>query len=241
MLKKLYSGVLALFLSLLAVGFYTAPANASETKNVTYCQAQGNGSYHVLTAAESSLIDKDGKLKQGGINENDIIPPFDYNFGGNDAGKFLGTANWADADNQKLWRNNCFAVNHTLTPELPTAPQAMCVGGDTGLVIPTPTNGLTVSSAYTNGTYEVIYGLPTDTVADKYTFAPGFANPVTITPIPAGPGDPYWDDTKGACNLPDTGAGDSIQWWMVPAGAGMILLAALLLVAKPFIGRRLNA
>jgi len=238
-MKKVISGVIVLVLTLMgfaALSFASmAPASASEVTNkVTYCQATGNGSFHPITAAENSVIDKDGKLQQGGVNANDIIPPFDYNFGGNDHGTFAGQ-NWS-TENQTLWRNGCNPTNVVLTPVLPIAPIQTCADPTPTFTVPAQPSGINVTSAADDkGSYTVAYELPANTVHNTYSFIAGFVNPVIIATIDNRPLDAMWDAAKGACNMPDTGAGiksEHVLW------AGGLIFAGLVLLT---VSRRRNA
>lgn len=236
MLKRTYSGALALLLGLLAVGFIAPAANASEAKNVTYCQATASTTnpYVKITASENSVIDNEGKLKQGGVNAVDIIPPFDYNFGGNDHGTFAGQ-NWT-TENQTLWRNGCNPATTILTPNLPTAPIQTCASPNPTFSVPAQPAGINVSStADDKGNYTVAYELPKNTVHNTYMFPLDFVNNISVATVDNRPLDAMWDSTKGACNMPDTGAGiksEHVLW------AGILIFSGLMLTT---LARRRNA
>lgn len=233
---KHISAPLVLVPALLAIGFLAAPsADASESKNVTYCQATASETnpYVVVTAAENSVIDKDGVLKQGGVNEGDIIPPFDYNFGGSSSGTFAGQ-NWTK-ENQTLWQNGCKPTGNVLTPILPEAPVQTCANPNPTFTVPTQPEGVNVTSAADDrGNYTVFYALPQNTKHSSYVFPEGFVNPVTVTTVDNRPNDPMWDESKQACNLPDTGAGEVNSLHVLYAG--VLIFAGLVL--KTFVGRR---
>jgi hypothetical protein len=229
MLKKIYTGALALLIGLLSIGFFAPAASASEvTSKVTYCQATASTTnpFNKITAAKDSVLHKDGTLKQGGINANDIVPPFEYNFGGNDYGSFAGQ-NWT-TQNQTLWRNDCNPASTVLTPVLPVAPIQTCANPNPTFVVPAQPEGINVTSAADDkGNYTVSYELPANTVYNTYSFVTGFVNNVLISTIDNRPLDDMWDAAKGACNMPDTGAG-KIKSEHILIGGGLIFTGLVL-------------
>lgn len=227
MLKKIISGAIALFLGLLAVGFVGAPANASETKKEAVCQATADGHFNPQLVARDSIINGRG---DNGINENDIVAPFDYNFDGGAVEHYPGSKAWADPANQTLWANLCKPTNNVLTPVLPVSPVATCTNPNPVFTLPVQKDGINVTSAADDkGNFTVSYELPKNTTYNTYAFPAGFVNPVTVKTTDNRPLDIYWDSAKGACNLPDTGIGSINSVHILYAGgligAGLIVTA----------------
>lgn len=239
-MKKLTSGVLSATIGLLAVGFIGTPAQASESKKEVICHATAADKYVSTPVARDSIIN--GGHGENGINAGDIIQPFSYNFNGGPEEQYPGQ-NWVGfPENQTLFNNGCNPTDIPLTPVLPVAPIATCSDQNPTLTIPAQPSGINVTStANDKGEFFVNFQLPEDTPYTTYSFADGFSKDLKLTTIDNRPTDPLWDDATKTCKMPDTGAGDQIQWWMIPTAAGMFLLAALLFVAKPFIGRRFSA
>lgn len=228
-MKKLVSGFLSIALTLgLLILSFGAPANASvpTPDKITYCQATGNGDYHEITAATKSLVDKQGVIKQGGINANDIVPPFRWDFGGDNHGDFAGY-NYSTTNANFLTVNHCNPVLERLI--LPgwkvtdytctLAGNAVLTNPDTRLKVTGPTvTGKTVSASFSlpDNTQYFIYTWDDRTVADK-TLSHTMTDPIT---------DALWDTSTNSCRTPDTGAGiksEHIVW------AGGLIFAGLLL------------
>lgn len=234
-MKKLYALVLSLAL-LIAGLIFASPAQASETgNNVTLCQAQGNGQFHLISPAKNSLITGNGSIS--GINADDIVPPFDWNFGGSKHGSYPGQ-NWVPGTSETFFTNGCSPHANVLTPNLPTASvQATCMDPTAAGIISTPDqpSGVSVSAPVlsNNGTtWEFTFAKTAEnTVYETYDFAKDFATTFLVRVLPPLTTDPFWDAEKGACNLPDTGAtGFSNTAIMVGGGAiglGIIVLAVL--------------
>lgn len=230
MLKKVISGVLALFLGLLAVGFVGTPANAGKpiVDNVTYCQAQGNGGYHLIeNAPVESLTDKKGNMKQGGINENDIVPPFDWDFGGGNHGSFAGTQGWDISELHNFIDRGCVPAD---TRKIAVPPTPIYVPGTCSNPQGTFTNE-TAEGA--DQTYKKVIGDLEPTWVINYTPAEGYKfaeDAVTTFRFPVvGPNasDPLFDTSKGICRMPDTGAGDIKSEHILYAG--ILIFSGLLL------------
>jgi len=232
--KKIFSGLLGLLLVLIGVVGLTltaAPANASESQKEPVCHATASDSnpYALVTVARDSIVN--GGHGVDGVNAGDLIPPFDYNFNGGAVEHYAGQ-NW-NADADKLMSQGCTALNTVLTPVLPVAPVETCTAAAPTLVIPAQPAGIDATSAADGkGGYTVLFGLPKNTLTQTYSLPKDFVNPVTVTTVDGRTSDAYWDAAKGVCALPDTGAGQNVQWWMIPAAAGMFLLAALLFTAN---------
>lgn len=229
MLKKIYSGAIALLLGLLAVGFMGAPANASKPlpTDITYCQAQGNGGYHPVTANVRSLVDNKGHLKQGGINQNDLVGPFDWDFGGDDYGTFAGSAGWNGAESLNFISRGCVPAD---TRKLATPPTPIYTPGTCEHPEGTFTNETAVGSAQT---YKKIIGdlapawAISYTPADGYKFAEGATTSYTFPVVGPSATDPLFDTAKGICRMPDTGAGKVNSEHILYAG--ILIFAGLLL------------
>lgn len=238
-MKKIVSGLVGLLLVVLGMWVGGGAANASETKKEAICHATASdvkGFVPELVARDSII---NGGHGANGVNAGDIIAPFDYNFDGGAVEHYPGQ-NWSGA-NVTLWQNGCKAAVVVLTPVLPKAPVQTCVSPGT-LVVPAQPAGINVSStADDKGNYTVSYQLPASDAYTTYVLPQGFVNPVTVGTVDARSSDQYWDAAKGACVLPDTGAGQNVQWWMIPAAGGMILLAALLFTLNGVLGRRNKA
>jgi hypothetical protein len=218
------------FLGLVALSFASiAPANASINEtNVTICHyAEGQGGkFEQKRVSEHSIVKKTDAYLGHGNHEQDIVPPFDWNFGGNEYGHFVGQ-NWT-AENETLWKNQCNPAGNPLTPVVPLSPQATCVQPTPPLTFPAQPAGVDASAELKDGAYVVTFTKPADTTHQTYWFTEGTVNPATVAIIPAGPGDPYWDDAKNSCNLPDTGAGTVKSEHVLIAGA--LIFAGLLVV-----------
>jgi hypothetical protein len=237
-MMKLVSGFLtfALTLGFLILSF-AAPANASipTPDKITYCQAQGNGIYHEITAATRSLVDKDG-IKQGGINQNDIVAPFAWDFGGDFHGSLPEGFNYT-GENINFLANHCVPSPVKLTPPGWTVTDYTCTlpgsavltNPDSRLTITGPTvTGKTVTASFAlpKNTQYITYTWDDDTTADK-TLTHTMADPIT---------DALWDSALGACRTPDTGAGISTNVLLMSGGA--FLAGAILLSILGFTNRR---
>lgn len=226
-LKKLGAGIALTGVAFIGVSFATVlPAQASETSKQAICHDTGSGKFVQNTVAKESIVK--GGHGNSGVNAGDIVPPFDYNFGGEDHGAYSGK-NWTD-ENKALWANSCNPANVILTPDPIVAPVQTCANQNPTFSVPLPTNGLNVSSSDNgSGVYTVLYELPKNTAHKTYTFPEDFVNPVTVTTVDNRPLDIYWDSAKGACNLPDTGAGSVNSVHILYAGgligAGLIVTA----------------
>jgi hypothetical protein len=256
-MKKLTSGILSTALAALSFGALAvttaAPASAN-TGNIGYCQATASdrNPYNYITTSIDALLDNNGELKQGGINANDIVPAFSYitkdkvrkYFDGNPKGQTIVTA--ADCPGGPelvLAKPNdpSYIPPSCSNPEHPWG--RVSVPADLGLGVASASEPvLNESSKH----FSLFYTLKPDTKTEYFQWADTngetknfILNATHISSDPL-----YITDSvtgEGRCELSATGAGDQIQWWMIPTAAGMMLLAALLFIAKPFIGRRLNA
>lgn len=238
-MKKILALFLIAIFGVSALAF-AAPASASESKKEMICHATASKTnpYNYELVARQSIIN--GGHGEHGVNADDIVPDFKYNFDGGPEEYYPGQ-NWT-TENQVLWSNRCSATNNILTPILPTAPIITCADPTPAFIVPTQLKGINITSAADDkGNFTVAFELPKNTAYNTYSFPADFVNPVTISTVDNRPSDPMWSVEKGACNLPDTGVGADIQWWMIPAAAGGFLLAALLFIAKPFIGRHFIA
>jgi hypothetical protein len=236
-LIKAVSMLLLFVLGIAALAFTAPAANASESKKEVICKATASDTnpFNKILVARDSIIN--GGHGENGIGIKDIVPPFTYNFDGGPEEQYLGQ-NWTD-ENKALWTNGCAPSPITLTPILPEQPIATCLNQNPTLTIPAQPNGINVTSAADDkGNFTVFYELPKNTAHNTYLLPEGFINPTSISTLDTRQSDALWDPETKTCKMPDTGAGDSIQWWMIPAGAGMLLLASILFFIKPMIGRR---
>lgn len=242
-MKKLVSGLLSLLLTLMAtaaLALTAAPANASESKKEAICKATSSGSnpFILSSVARDSIIN--GGHGENGVNAKDKIPPFDYNFDGGPVEHYPGQ-NW-DAEAELFMAQGCSAVDNILTPVLPVSPVITCNVLNPTLTIPAQPNGINVTSAADDkGNYSVAFELPKNTLLQTYSLPKGFVNPVNISTVDNRPSDSLWDSATKTCKMPDTGAGQAIQWWMIPAAGALFFLAAMLLVLKPLIRNRILA
>lgn len=229
-MKKLFASALSLALLLIGTVFFASPAQASETgKNITLCQAQGNGGYHLISPSKRSLINGNGSVS--GINANDIVPPFTWNFGGNNHGSFPGQ-NWIPGTSETFFANGCNPNSNDLTPNLPAATvQATCMDPIAAGIISTPEqpSGVNVSAPVLgdNGWTFTFSKTAVDTVYETYKWAAGVTETFTVRVLPPLTTDPFWDAEKGECNLPDTGAGGISETALILGGGaiGLGLLA----------------
>lgn len=230
-MKKVFASALSFILLMIGAVFLASPAQASEIDSkVTLCQAQGNGGYHLINPSKKSLINGNGSVS--GINANDIVPPFEWNFGGNDHGSYPGQ-NWVPGTSEQFFANGCSPHSNVLTPNLPTATvQSTCMDPTAAGTISTPSQpeGVSISAPTLsrNGkSWEFTFAkTAVDTLYETYDFAKDFSTTFLVKILPPLTTDPYWDSSKGACNLPDTGAGSINSMHLVYAGgliaAGLI-------------------
>ena len=235
-MKKMFTFLMLLIFGVSALAF-AAPASASETKKEVICKATASETnpFNKILVARDSIIN--GGHGENGIGINDIIPPFSYNFDGGPEEQYPGQ-NWTP-ENQALWQNDCSPSPITLTPVLPAQPIATCLNQNPALTIPTQPAGINVSSTSDDkGNFTVLFELPKNTPHNTYLLPEGFVNPITISTLDNRSTDDLWDPVTKTCVMPDTGAGDSIQWWMIPAAGGMFLLAAVLFTFNTISRRR---
>ena len=256
-MKKLTSGALSTTLAALSFGALAvttaAPASAN-TGNIGYCQATASerNPFNYITASIDSLLDNNGELKQGGINANDIVPAFSYITKDRVRKYFSGqntTATSVSAADcpggpelvQAQPNDPSYIPPTCLNPEYPWG--RVSVPSDLGLGVASASEPVLNETAKN---FSLFYTLKPDTRTEYFQW-PDMSGEtknyiLNATHISS---DPLWvvDERtgEGQCELSATGAGDQIQWWMIPAAAGMFLLAAVLFVVKPFIGRRLAA
>lgn len=256
-MKKLTTGIVSTTLAALSFGVLAvttaAPASAN-TGNIGYCQATASerNPFNYITASIDSLLDSNGELKQGGINANDIVPAFSYitkdnvrkYFNGNPVGQATVTAADCPGGPELVLAepsDPAYIPPSCLNPEYPWG--RVSVPDDLGLGVALASEPVLNETAKT---FSLFYTLKPDTKTEYFQWPDTSGETknyiLNATHISS---DPLWvvDEKTGVgqCELSATGAGDQIQWWMIPAAAGMFLLAALLFVAKPFIGRRLRA
>jgi hypothetical protein len=252
-MKKVISGITAAVLTLLglvALSFASiVPASASiDDTNVTIChydEGQG-GKYGQIRVSEHSIVKKTDAFLGHGKHEKDIIPPFDWNFGGSDYGVYLGQ-NWTP-ENEALWKHGnlemtgCAPFGNELTPNVPLSPKATCVNPFPQLAETAQPAGVTYTSELDKkkAEYTVTFAKPADTPYQNYWFAEDVVNPVKVAIIPAGPEDEFWDETKGECHLPDTGASGFSTGALIGAG-GFIFAGLIAFSITNLIGRRRNA
>lgn len=250
-MNKITAAIILVLLFL--VGFLsTAPrANASELDTkAPVCQATGNGTHHLISVNKKSLINGNGSIS--GINANDVVPPFDYNFGGSQYGHFDGY-NWPSNEIGNLFMAGCSGKSNELLPVLakPTV-QATCVNiqGEAPAVPVQTDPRITVGEpVFENGVWTLQFNKPSNvthntTVTFEYfvwaAMTPAFTGTQTVTVLPAGPGDEFWDTKTNSCRTPDTGAGGisntALLWGGLALGGGMVFLGM-----TNFIGRRRNA
>jgi hypothetical protein len=236
-MKKLVSGFLTLVLTLaFLILSFGAPAHASVPDKVTYCQADnGSPGWKQITADKDSVINKDGTLKQGGVNTKDIIPDFPYDFGGSNHGTFAGY-NWTEAD-QLFFKNGCSATTNTLTPPVPTFVQATCADLDGEVSTNNTDARITVNGpTLANKTWTVTYDKVADTQYNAYTWTAGAVLSYTFKVLDP-TSDPLWDADKGTCRMPDTGAGGISTAALVWAG-GFIFAGLIAFSITNVMGRR---
>lgn len=249
-MKQRITALIAFISLLFCAIVFALPAQASDLDTKTpVCQATGNGTHHLISVSKRSLITGNGSIS--GINANDVVPPFSYNFGGSNHGRFAGH-NWPSDEIGNAFMAGCAGNSTEVTPVLaaPTV-QATCVNvqGEAPVVPAQTDPNVTVGEpVYENGVWTIQYSKPNDithnTPVTFESFVWAVMNPVftgvqTVTVLPAGPGDEFWDAATNACRTPDTGGGISnfaLLWGGIALGGGMIFLGT-----TNFIGRRRNA
>jgi hypothetical protein len=263
-MKKVISGTMTLILTLMglvALSFASiVPASADMdlvNTNICHYTPGGGGKYEQILVSKHSIVKKTnhfgGHGQDNGTHDKDIIPPFPYNFGGEDHGTYSYDGvnpgkNWTP-ENEALWGHGtgtlekpgptgCEPFGNPLTPNVPLSPQATCVQQFPPLAETAQPAGVTYTAELDKKTaeYTVTFAIPADTTYQTYWLTDGFKKPITVPILPAGPSDIYWDDTKGACNLPDTGLfGLSTE---ATIGGGALLALGLLFVIGNAVTRR---
>lgn len=240
-MKKIISIIIIIATVMMFIGLAVlaaAPANASETMNQAICHFDNGNGFVQIVVSKSSIVKKNGDEGGHGKHAEDIVPPFEYNFGGNDNGNYVGS-NWTP-ESQKVWANDCKPIGNVLTPVLPAPVLGTCVNPAGTIVKPEQSTGVEAFYEFKNGNYVVTFSKPANTVYNTYSFPVGFTNPATVKVTAPGHGDQYWDDKKGGCNLPDTGASGISTNALVVAG-GLIFLGLLAFSVTSFMGRRKKA
>jgi len=238
-MKKFVSATLTLALTLIGLAILSiTPANASVPlpEKITYCQAQGNGEFHPITPSVRSLVDNKGNFKQGGINANDIIPPFAWDFGGDDHGNFSGQ-NWTDKSLNFVDRG-CTPLSVELDRPFVTLVPATCAAPTGSLKIEAVDPRLTQTGpTLTGNIWTVSFTKPANDTYTSYVWKDGTtAETITKFAEVSDPvNDALWDSQKGMCRMPDTGAGISgtaLVWAGGLIFAGMVLLSVSTLMKR---------
>ncbi len=175
------------------------------------------------------MVDNKGNLKQGGINANDKVPPFKWDFGGNDHGSFPGQ-NWNESiDRNFLIINDCKPSTVPLgTPAVTFAP-ATCAAINGAVTVGTVDPRVSVvGPTLTGKMWAVSFEKSADTTYTKYVWADGATLSHTFEVLDPTT-DPLWDTDKGICRMPDTGAGNIKSENILYAG--MLIFAGLALTA----------
>jgi hypothetical protein len=242
-MKKLIASVLSLAFLLLGAVLFASPAQASETKEQAICHfnnGQGGG-FNQITVSKRSIVKKSGDEGGHGAHDQDIIPPFTWDDGGNDHASFPGQ-NWTAA-NQVLWANDCAPANNVLTPALaqPTV-QATCLDpiGHDALLLPTQPANVTAADPVLNGDktlWTIVFSKTANTLYNTYVWAQGVSETQTIKILPPLTTDPLWDTEAGQCRMPDTGAG-GISNTALMFGGGAIGLGLIVLTVSNTMKRR---
>lgn len=243
-MKKFIASFILLGLFLVSFVTLASPAQASIPKSISYCQATGSESnpyVHIPNAPLTALIDKDGNFKQGGINAGDKVPPFSWDFGGDDTGSFPGQ-NWdATLDPNFVDVRKCDPSTIPLPVPTVDFTDATCIL-NTGSATVTNTDArVTVSGPELVGkVWNATFTLPVNTTYETYTWADGKTGNKTFSQTLTDPTtDDLWDTRTNSCRTPDTGGGISNFALMV--GGGALGLGMMFLGATNFIGRRRNA
>jgi hypothetical protein len=255
-MKKLVSGLLSLVLTVLSfviLSFAVAAPASANTGSIGYCQATNSdrNPYNFITASIDSLLDNSGNLKQGGINANDIVPKFSYitkdnvrkYFDGNPVGQDTVTAADCPGGPELVLaapNDPVYLPPSCVNPNQPYG--SVTVPKDLGTGIASASDPVL---SVENKHFSLFYTLKPDTKTEYFQWADvagDTKNYVLNAKHISEVNDPLYivDDKTGvgACELSNTGAGQNIQWWMIPAGGAMFLLAALLFIANRFIPRR---
>lgn len=254
MLKKIVSGLLSVSLGLitlviLSLGVVT-PASAN-SQSIGYCQATASdrNPYNFITASVDSLLDKDGNLKQGGFNSNDIVPKFDYitrdsvrkYFEGQNTTKdFIAEEDCPGGSKLILAQPNdpTYIPPTCKNPEAPYGSVAVPQDLGTGVA----SASVPVLSADSTK-FSVYYTLkaPTKTEYFEWQDVSGDTKNYIFNTTHIS-SDPLWifdeKSQTGKCELSKTGAGESVRWEYIPLAAGMLLIASILFILKPFIERK---
>jgi hypothetical protein len=234
-LKKFFASLLIAIMAALSLTLIASPAQASVPDKIGYCQADnGTKGFKQIVAAKDSIITKEGVLKQSGVNENDIIPPFEYDFGGNYHGSFVGL-NWT-AENQIFYANSCSASTNVLTPPVPTFTEPTCANLTGTVNLTNSDRRITVDGpTLTNKTWTVVFDKIADTQHNAYIWTPGAVLNYTF-PVADPITDPLWDAEKGICRMPDTGAGGisntALMFGGIALGLGLVATAVAPMIRK---------
>ncbi|QFG12285.1 Hypothetical Protein OBI_RACECAR_190 [Arthrobacter phage Racecar] len=233
-MKKFFASLMSLALLLLASVLFAVPAEASESKQATICHfdAGQGGKYTQNTVSKNSIVKKNGEEGGHGSHDQDIIPPFTWDDGGNDHGSYPGQK-WTP-ENQALWANGCNPANNVLTPALarPTV-QATCLDpiGQSDLLLPAQPANVTAADPVLNGDktlWTIVFSKTANTLYQTYEWAQGVSESQTIKILPPLTTDPLWDTEAGECRMPDTGAGGisntALMFGGVAIGLGMVFL-----------------
>lgn len=241
-MKKIFALVFAVVLSFAGmVAFISAPAQAGESSKITICHATGKpGKYVSQTVDKNSIVKGNGGHGQSGVNDGDIIPPFTYNFGGNNSGSYPGN-NWpGDIEGNQLIANNCIkAEPKVVTPVAPTFVQPTCLdtpdrdGNRLGkLTLATQPEGVILDVATPRlqgnpgaGIWMVNYVSADPT---KYTVTNGMFS-FKIDNLTS---DPMWSIAANNCNLPDTGMSAGTSNALMVTGGLVVFAGALLIFAS---------
>ena len=242
-MKKLSASILSLALLFFGAIFFASPAQAGIPDAISYCQATGNGTYHVIKNAPlASLITKDGEFKQGGINQNDKVPPFAYDFGGSNSGNKEGL-NWVENTDRIFLMNDCQPVTNTLNPPTMDVVNYTCTTSGEAVLNGVDRRVATTGPTLDNETktFTATASLPDNTTYITYTWADGTIADKTLTTVMPNPtADDLWDEATGGCRTPDTGAG-GISNFALMVGGGAMGAGLLLFGILSATGRRRNA
>lgn len=244
-MNKVIAGALTIFLSLLgfvSLSFATiGPASASVPDKVTICHAnEGKKGYTSNTVSKHAVVKKTNEGGGHGLHEDDIIPPFDYNFGGSDYGTYPGQ-NWPATGGEQFIANGCATPEPVderkqVAPPVATYNPGTCASPN-GSVSYTLTDGSVLNyGPKLVGDLEPAWVVDFDP-AEGFKYAEGITGTYTFPVVGPGPGDEFWDETKGSCNLPDTGLfglSDEATY----LGGGLLILGVLFVVGSAITQRR---
>lgn len=241
-MKKFYSTILSLALLLIGAVLFASPAQAGIPDAISYCQATAsdkNPYVLIKNAPLESLIDKKtGEFKQGGINAGDKVPPFSWDFGGDNHGSNSTGQNW----NETLDRNflDVLKCNPSQIPlPVPTVDftdsTCILIGGNA--VVTNPDSRVSVDGPTRTGkVWNATFSLPTSDTYTVFTWADGTTADKTFSHTLTDPTtDDLWDTKTGGCRTPDTGGGISNEALMLGGGAiglGMIFLSVATLMKR---------